>query len=109
MIEILDEDLLFEMANVSTEDTKLPYELWIDSAGSERNVNHNSPRIKVNVDGDMIPVSISDNPKVLVSGKDNFKGKSEITKYIKKYLDVFIKHWNKELTDKEALNLLGEK
>ena len=108
MIEILDEDLLFEMANVSTKDTKLPYELWIDSYVSDIEAK-NIPRIKVNVDGDLIPVSISDNPKVLVSGKDNFRGKSEIIKYIKKYLDVFIKHWNKELTDKEALNLLGEK
>lgn len=109
MIEILEEKLLFEMANVSTKDTKLSYELWIDSAGSDRNAQHNLPRIKVNVDGDLIPVSISDNPKVLVPGKENFKGKSEIFKYIKKYLDVFIKHWNRELTDKEALNLLGEK
>ena len=108
MIEILDEDLLFEMANVSTKDTKLPYELWIDSYVSDIEAK-NIPRIKVNVDGDLIPVSISDNPKVLVSGKDNFRGKSEIIKYIKKYLDVFIKHWNKELADKEALNLLGEK
>lgn len=99
---------MFEVANVSTKDTELPYELWIDSYGSGREAK-NIPRIKVNVDGDLIPISISDNPKVLVSGKDNFKSKSEIFKYIKKYLDVFIKHWNKELTDKEALNLLGEK
>lgn len=99
----------FEVARVSKSDTELPYDLFIDSIGKGRNNKNNGPRIMVDTDGDLIPVSISGNPKVLVKEKENFKGKSEIIKYIKKYLDVFVKHWNKELDDLEALILLGRK
>lgn len=38
---------LFEMANVSKKDTKLPYDIWIDSKGKNRNTKQNYPRLKV--------------------------------------------------------------
>ena len=104
---ILEENVLFEMAKVSKKDTKLPYNLWIDSMGKERNVPHNTPRLKVDVDGDLIPVSIQETPEILVN--KTFPHSAEILKYVKKYLQVFLKHWNNEITDKEALNMLGEK
>lgn len=106
MIDILDEDLFFEMANVSKEDTGLPYDIWIDSNGKDRKIGHNSPRIKVDVEGDRIPVSISNDPKILVSKE--IPKFSIIKRYIIKYLDVFLKHWNKEITDRQALNLLNK-
>lgn len=104
---ILEENILFEMAQVSKKDTKLPYNLWIDSVGKGRNVPHNTPRLKVDVDGDLIPVSIQETPEILVN--KTFPYSAEIFKYVKKYLQVFLKHWNNEITDKEALNILGEK
>ena len=93
------------MANVSKKDTGLPYDIWIDSVGSSRRVAHHLPRIKVKVDGKMIPISISDNPKIL-AGRD-FPQSSIIKNYILKYREVLERHWNHELTDREALNLLG--
>ena len=57
---------LFEMANVSKKDTKLPYDIWIDSEGKNRNIAPNYPRLKVDCNGDRIPVSISENPEILV-------------------------------------------
>ena len=107
-MKIYFEDYLYEMANVSKQDTKLPYDIWIDSVGKDRSSEHNLPRIKVDVDGDRIPVSISDEPEILVSNK-TIPEFSEIKKYIKKYKDVFLKHWNKEITDRQALNELNEK
>lgn len=104
----LSEEYLSEMANVSKSDTKLKYDLWIDSDGINRNVPHNLPRLKVDVDGDRIPVSISDDPKVLVSGK-KIPNEAEVLEYIRKYKDILLKHWNKEITDRQALNALGEK
>ena len=97
---------LFEMANVSKKDTKLPYDIWIDSKGKSRNTKQNYPRLKVDYDGDRIPVSISDDPKILV--KKKIPEFSKIKSWIKKYSIVLLKHWNKEITDKEALNQLGE-
>ena len=97
---------LFEMANVSKKDTKLPYDIWIDSEGKNRNIAPNYPRLKVDCNGDKIPVSISENPEILV--KKRISEFPKVRSWIKKYLAVLLQHWNKEITDKEALNQLGE-
>lgn len=102
----LNEDYLCEMANVSKEDTGLPYDLWIDSEGKDRKTQHSMPRLKVDVNGDRIPVSIEQNPKILADKE--IPKFARVKKYIQKYYNVFIKHWNKELTDKQALNLLNK-
>lgn len=105
------EGVAYEMANVSKEDTGLPYDLWIDSIGSDRNSKHSAPRLKVRIDGKFIPVLLSDNPdipdSVKKAGIKDFPHLSEIKKYIKAYLDIFLAHYNKELTDKQALNILS--
>ena len=97
---------LFEMANVSKKDTKLPYDIWIDSEGKNRNTKQNCPQLKVDCNGDRIPVSISENPDILV--KKRIPEFPKVKSWIKKYLAVLLQHWNKEITDKEALNQLGE-
>lgn len=97
---------LYEMANVSKLDTKLPYDIWIDSVGKDRKNKHHSPRLKVDVNGDRIPVSIEDTPRILCSKKIPQFGK--VSSWIRKYKDVLLQHWNKEITDKEALNKLAD-
>ena len=97
---------LFEMANVSKKDTKLPYDIWIDSEGKNGNTKQNYPRLIVDCNGDRIPVSISDDPNILV--KKKIPEFSKIRSWIKKYSIVLLQHWNKEITNKEALNHLGE-
>lgn len=107
----LDEDYFFEMANAVKKDTGLPYDIWLDSKGVERNVSHNSPRIKVEVDGRLIPVLISDNPQipddVLAKGVKPFRKFNEIRKFIITHKDILLKHWNKELSDLEILTLIS--
>ena len=56
-------------ANLFKFKTGLPYDLWIDNSGAERQVQHNKPRLKVNVNGERIPVSIEVEPKILVDKK----------------------------------------
>lgn len=97
---------LNEMANVSKSDTKLHYDIWIDSEGKDRTLKHNTPRVKVKVDGKTVSISISENPKIL-AGKD-FRHSAEVLKWISKYHDILMQHWNKEITDREALNLLAD-
>ena len=97
---------LFEMANVSKKDTKLPYDIWIDSEGKNGNTKQNYPRLKVDYNGVRIPVSISEDPKILV--KKKIPEFPKIKAWIMKYSVVLLQHWNKEITDKEALNQLGE-
>ena len=105
----IEEELLYEMASVSKEDTGLPYKLWLDSAGTNRNTKHNEIRIKVEVDGDRIPVIVDkENPYISKSVGKTIPNFKEIQEYIVKYYDVFVKHWNGELTDRQALNMLNK-
>ena len=95
-----------EMANVSMKDTKLPYDVWIDSEGKNRKAKNDYPRLIVDCNGDMIPVSISKNPEILV--KKKISEFPKVSSWIKKYFATLLQHWNKEITDREALNQLGE-
>ena len=103
---INESEELFEMANVSKKDTKLPYDLWIDSEGINRNTKQNYPRLIVDYNGDRIPVSISEDPEILV--KKTIPEFPKIKSWIKKYSVVLLQHWNREITDREALNQLRE-
>ena len=61
---------LYEMAKVSKQDTKLPYNLWIDGSEKNRQNTHNMPRIKVDVGHNQIPILIDrDNPDIPESVK----------------------------------------
>lgn len=49
----------FEMANLRKQESGLPYDIWLDSAGCTRNTQHNVMRIKVGVGDELIPVIIT--------------------------------------------------
>ena len=97
-------------ANLFKFKTGLPYDLWIDNSGAERQVQHNKPRLKVNVNGNLIPVSIEKNPKILVDKKKipkfNQAKFNKVVSWIKVKRPVLMQHWNKEISDNKAVNLL---
>lgn len=110
--ETLNENRLFEMCNLQSADTGLPYDIWLDSAGDSRLNTHHKPRIKVLVDGKLIPIEISDNPdipdNIKRAGVKDFPHLSEIRKYVKAYRKVLAAHYFNEISDKKALALLGD-
>ena len=92
------------MAMWSKNSLGLPYDVWVDEAGDNRNTKHSMPRIKINVDGVLVPVIISDNPRYM--SKKNIPHISKIFKWVKLNKDVLISHWNLEITSNEAFNKL---
>ncbi len=104
--KLMESENFFEMANLVTKESGLPYDIWLDSAGSKRKVPHNSARLKVDVDGELIPVLFSETE---VTPTKNFRHKKEIIDWIIQNRSILLKHWNKELTDREVLNLLAKK
>lgn len=108
LFEALGNSAAFEMANVSKDDTGLPYDLWIDSAGDSR--RKHGPRVKVQVNNTFIPLIISDNPDIPKSVKKNgvsdFPHLAEIQKYIRAYKEILLAHYRKQLSDKNTLLLL---
>lgn len=96
---------LQEMANVIKEETGLPYDVWLDSQGRLRPLQHKFPRLKVIVDGKMIPVSIDKfQPAILVDAKIPKFGK--VARWIKENYPILIGHWDGKIDDNIAKKLL---
>jgi len=99
-------DEIFEMANYETRDSGLPFDIWFDEIKADRKGKHSSPRVKIAVDGELIPISISTDPAFLAKGshlrrhEDALSGKDRrrMFTFISKNHDVIIAHWNGELT-----------
>lgn len=93
-IKKFNKDKLFEMANLTTDDTGLPYIIWISpSSGKEKHW----ARIKVSYKNELIPVSISDDPKIMVKGKSIPKF-DLIRKFIIDNKDILMAYWNSKGT-----------
>ena len=98
----LDEGMLFEMANMTPQETGLPYKIWFDSGSSSRNVPHSTPRVKIQYEGSWIPITISDSPEIPTSVLKN----SRIKDFIIKYKDILLKHWQGEFSDFQLMSAI---
>lgn len=110
---------LFEMSNIRKKDTGLPVNIWLDDIGSERNVKHNLPRLKiqgnykdrVSSKTELISVSISDDPQVLVK-RPNLEISSsdlkEVLEFIKVHKDTLLGHWNGDLSTSDVLAIFKD-
>ena len=98
---------MYEMANLLKNESGLPYDIWLDSAGKDRKVPHNIPRIKIKIGEEMIPVilySMDD-----IRAKKEFRRSGEVIQWVKNNYDIIMRHWNKEISDRQALNMLAKK
>lgn len=107
-------DLLYEMANPHPQDTGLPSMLQSLYDGEHR-VSH-GPRVKVETPNfGLVPIAINKkNGKVELPEsmkhkdfqKEDNKCINAAIKYIEQNKELFLKHWNGEITDKQLLNEL---
>lgn len=96
----------FEMANLRKQESGLPYDLWLDSAGCTRNTHHTVMRIKVGVGDELIPVIIASQRDIRPLRP--FRMENEIVSWVVHNYDTLFRHWNGELSDRQALNLLSK-
>lgn len=98
------DDCLFEMANLSQSDTKLPMIVWIQV---KQPMKHNSPRMKFTnnttkslLPNDLVPISISNNPKILSKNtklKISQSDFEELRQWIIRNKENLLKLWNNEI------------
>lgn len=96
----------FEMANLRKQESGLPYDIWLYSAGCKRNTHHNVMRIKVSIDNELIPVIIASQRDI--RPQKHFKRENEIISWASNNYYTLFKHWNNELSDRQALNILAK-
>ena len=116
---LMQDDILFEMANIQKKITGLPVNLWVDEHGVSRNNEHNLPRLKFQanksdkVNGEGIPISISANPEILVANAHTELSDAEINMikvFIINHLELFLEHWLQEIdTDELKEKLKSER
>lgn len=96
----------FEMANLRKQESGLPYDIWLDSAGCTRNTHHKVMRIKVGVGDELIPVVIASQSDIRPLRP--FRMENEIVSWVCDNYDTLFMHWNSKLSDRQALNLLSK-
>lgn len=87
------EDYLTEMSNLTPDDTGLDNIVWILP---KTNKEKHGPRIKVKIDNELIPISISKTPRVMVKTKTRIPGFSIIQKWIVDNEQLLLDYWNSE-------------
>ncbi len=104
-----------EMACLRQFESGLPYDVWIGSNCRDRKARHKEPKLLVIINSRLIPVVISQDdphiPKIILRdlfGGHPFRDFALVRSWIIKNYGTLIKHWNQELTDREALTLLTQ-
>lgn len=101
---------LFEMAQLTPKETGLPYSVWFEEFEVHRNHPQRKPRVKIGMpNGDFIPVSIEENPKILLGSiqlakadkEFNGEEKKKMFEFISQNRDSMLKHWNDEIDTAE--------
>lgn len=113
---ITENEILCEMANLTTNKTGLQVDIWSDHKGKKRNRKDKSARVKIGTNDYEVSVSIEENPKILAQTKnikrnDMLKIKKAM-KYIGRNYDLFLKHYNdtdNSFDDEDLFNALRER
>ena len=93
----INEDLFYEMANIKRQRSGLSADIWVDSAGASRKVQHSEPRLKL-VGGDYeVELTIESKPRIIAlpQGVTEEKAKRDYRdaiKFVGKYYQINLHH-----------------
>ena len=116
---VYTDEMLLEMANISQNTTGLDVIVWVQTINTQSTGKHNLPRIKFQNNtstkiqiNELIPISISDNPKMLLKNNDLNKIKisqaqiNVIKQWIIKNKEILIDYWEEKITTDELFQKL---
>lgn len=109
----LDEAIFYEMANIKKQRSGLSTDIWVDSAGTSRNVKHNIPRVKLVGNNYSVELSIEANPQVIAVPKGITESKvrrecKDAIDFIGKYHEIFLAYYNGKIDDVDLFDKLRE-
>ena len=116
---VYTDEMLLEMANISQSTTGLDVIIWVHTNNTQSTGKHNLPRIKFQNNtatkiqiNELIPISISDDPKILLKNNDLNKIKisqtqiNGIKQWIMKNKEILIDYWEEKITTDELFQKL---
>ena len=116
---VYTDEMLLEMANISQSTTGLDVIIWVQTNNTQSTGKHNLPRIKFQNNtatkiqiNELIPISISDDPKILLKNNDLNKIKisqtqiNGIKQWIMKNKEILIDYWEEKITTEELFQKL---
>ena len=116
---VYTDEMLLEMANISQHATGLDVIIWVQTNNTQSTGKHNLPRIKFQNNTatrvqihELIPISISDNPKILLKNNDLNKIKisqaqiNAVKQWIVKNQEILINYWQEKITTDELFQKL---
>ena len=119
MQTVYTDEMLLEMANISQNTTGLDVIIWVQTNNTQSTGKHNLPRIKFQNNtatkiqaNELIPISISDNPNILLKNNDLNKIKisqaqiNELKQWIVKNKEILIDYWKEKITTDELFQKL---
>ena len=116
---VYTDEMLLEMANISQNTTGLDVIIGVQTNNTQSPGKHNLPQIKFQNNtstkiqiNELIPISISDNPEILL--KNNGLNKIKISQaqingikqWIVKNKEILIDHWEEKITTDELFQKL---
>jgi hypothetical protein len=116
---VYTDEMLLEMANISQSTTGLDVIIWVQTNNTQSTGKHNLPRIKFQNNtatkiqiNELIPISISDDPKILLKNNDLNKIKisqtqiNGIKQWIMKNKEILIDYWEEKIMTDELFQKL---
>ena len=116
---VYTDEMLLEIANISQSTTGLDVIIWVQTNNTQSTGKHNLPRIKFQNNtatkiqiNELIPISISDDPKILLKNNDLNKIKisqtqiNGIKQWIMKNKEILIDYWEEKITTDELFQKL---
>ena len=116
---VYTDEMLLEMANISQNTTGLDVIIWVQTNNTQSPGKHNLPQIKFQNNtstkiqiNELIPISISDNPKILLNNNDLNKIKisqaqiNGVKQWIVKNKEILIDYWEENITTDELFQKL---
>lgn len=102
---------IYEMANLKPAKTGQPFELWVDELGKNRKTSHNLPRFKAKANGIELDIIIMPEHKAKIINADQqkvqkFRYSKEAIKFIEKFQQPLIMHWNGEIDSYDLLSII---
>lgn len=119
LLTVYTDEMLLEMANISQGTTGLDVIIWVQTNNTQSTGKHNLPRIKFQNSTatkiqthELIPISISDNPKILLKNNDLNKIKisqtqiNGIKQWIMKNKEILIDYWEEKISTDQLFQKL---